>query len=279
MKARLPSARPEWFRLTDDKSHPFLQGLVFSGLGRVTGSTHYCDSSPYGNHGTLTAMDPATDWVFDRILNRFALDFAGPADDDSIVLPSLNSMGMLHAYAGDFTVSAWVYSRSISTRAGIVSGNALTTQLGWQLLFEGDTQFQFVNSNGGAGYFAYGTVAQGAWYHVTGVRKNLRATCYINGAPGTSATSDIASFASSYATTVGRTFQASYNREWDGLIADLMIWNRALSAPEVGQLADPSNVMLSGLVLPPRRRLWAVSGAEPPSGNRRRRLLIAGVPR
>ena len=37
--------------------------------------------------------------------------------------------------------------------------------------------------------------------------------------------------------------------------------NRVLSLAEIRQLADPSNVMLSGLILPPRRRLFAAGVA------------------
>lgn len=41
--------------------------------------------------------------------------------------------------------------------------------------------------------------------------------------------------------------------------------NRHLSDAEIAALADPSNVMLSGLILPPRRRLFNIGAAAPPS--------------
>jgi hypothetical protein len=43
-----------------------------------------------------------------------------------------------------------------------------------------------------------------------------------------------------------------------------MLWGRAISPSEIQQLADPSNVMLSGLILPPTRRLWGVGGGIAP---------------
>jgi len=54
-------------------------------------------------------------------------------------------------------------------------------------------------------------------------------------------------------------------------LADPLIYNRVLSPSEIQQLADPSNVMLSGLILPPKRRLWAVTGGGggPPAGKSR----------
>jgi hypothetical protein len=54
------------------------------------------------------------------------------------------------------------------------------------------------------------------------------------------------------------------DQRYKGTAGDILIYNRALSPAEIQQLADPSNVMLSGLILPPRRRLWAVSGGGAP---------------
>jgi hypothetical protein len=47
-------------------------------------------------------------------------------------------------------------------------------------------------------------------------------------------------------------------------VGDVLLYKRALSVGEIQELHDPSNAMLSGLILPPRRRLWAVSGGAPP---------------
>ena len=52
---------------------------------------------------------------------------------------------------------------------------------------------------------------------------------------------------------------ANWGTYLPGEFADPGIWNRALSASEISALAVPSNVMLSGLILPPRRRLFAVT--------------------
>jgi hypothetical protein len=61
---------------------------------------------------------------------------------------------------------------------------------------------------------------------------------------------------------VGR-FSAEYN-PFNGSVYDPMFWaNRALSPSEIQQLADPSNTLLSGLIVPPRRVLWPVAGTAP----------------
>jgi len=58
-----------------------------------------------------------------------------------------------------------------------------------------------------------------------------------------------------------------------------MAWNRALSLPEIQQLADPSNMMLSGLILPPRRKWWPVvsSGFKPAWARNCNHLIGGGV--
>src|SRR3989338_11081194 len=50
-----------------------------------SGSTVARDSSRYGNHGTLTTMDPSSDWVANAntgttFFNPYALDFDGTDD-------------------------------------------------------------------------------------------------------------------------------------------------------------------------------------------------------
>lgn len=61
--------RPSYPRI--DFTHPLASGLVFAGLGGGASTLQYTDSSPYGNHGVLTNMEPATDWVFDQTLGRW----------------------------------------------------------------------------------------------------------------------------------------------------------------------------------------------------------------
>lgn len=68
-------ARGAW-----EAAYPSLwRGLVFAGIPSLgpTGGTLY-DISGYQNHGALTNMDPATDWVVGE--NGYALDFDGGND-------------------------------------------------------------------------------------------------------------------------------------------------------------------------------------------------------
>lgn len=59
------------------------------------------DISPYKNHGTLTSMDPGTDWIVSE--GRLVLDFDGT--NDEIIIADHNALGF---GIGNFSVSVWV---------------------------------------------------------------------------------------------------------------------------------------------------------------------------
>ena len=86
-----------------NRGHPLATGLVFAHFGRLPLSTHYHDDSLYYNHGTLTAMDPTTDWVLD-LLHGWVLDFDG--SDDFVDLSQSKALQPTAA----LSVSAWVLS-------------------------------------------------------------------------------------------------------------------------------------------------------------------------
>jgi hypothetical protein len=76
---------------------------------------------------------------------------------------------------------------------------------------------------------------------------------YLNGIAQIDAatTNTIASHTS---TELGKNLTTSL--PFPGWLSDVSVWNRVLSLSEIQQLADPSNVYLSGLIVPPKRRLW-----------------------
>jgi hypothetical protein len=87
------------------------------GLG-PTGLT-LSDWSPYKNHGTLTNMDPGTDWVASQ--GRYALDFDGI--NDFVPLGTTNLLGLTRSSLSA-TVSFWVYPRTTTRNAYIADWNS-----------------------------------------------------------------------------------------------------------------------------------------------------------
>lgn len=252
--------RPECFDL--DPSHPLATGLVFAGLGRLRGTDAFRDSSPYGNHGTLTSMDPGTDWVWVPSLGRWALDFDG--SNDYVALP--NNMRNADA-AGTF--AAWIKPTTLAAVREIFSlgiGTADNPYLGMYVDTAGKWTIYEKASN--AGVISDTAIAAGTQHHVAVMSNGSAWTLYLDGVAPTMTVYTAnngkwflsqASAATFY--TLGILRRNTNSLPMLGTIGDPLIWNRVLSAAEIASLADPSNVMLSGLLVPTWRRVYAVAAA------------------
>lgn len=276
----MPLERPDNFRFNIHS--PLANGLVFAGLGyRGSDKTdHYRDSSLYGNHGTLTNMTPSTDWVWDSTLNRFALDMDGT--NDFMTLTATHLAGSVEGNPWNMvlpinnTIAFWLRPDATANDDYIYgkSGDGGTQRC---TKFDGSGHLGFYS--GSAYVYTSAAMNDGKYHHVAlAVRENGsygQRGIYVDGVLSLAFT-DLGSSASYYGTYQGIDgFGGNPNYGYyDGIFADPLVYTRILSAAEIQQLADPSNVMLSGLIAPPRRRLWAVPSGVPPTGNRRRRLLI-----
>jgi hypothetical protein len=229
--------RPAYPRL--NMQHPLANGLVFAGLGGGASTNTYLDSSPYGRHGTLTN---GPTWVFDSVINRWTVNCAG--DDDWIQQTGGPT------FTG--SVGMWVYPKSTTAQAYLIDSRGFESSGGGYVIRRTDGSFELSAGTVYVDGVASANCLHSGWHYVvvTGITLTL---------------------------SVWRSIAARSDPHQDYMtaqFADVAFWNRTISQAEIRQLADPSNVMLSGLVLPPRRRFWAVSGGAAPAGNRRRRVII-----
>ena len=264
--------RPQNFRI--NRNAKLAKGLVFAMLGGGASTLAALDSSGYGNNGTLTSMDPPTDWLWDTTLNRWVLDFDGSDD----YVPMMRDLEI----QPPITISCWAKTSSASRYSILAAtGNytrATNVTNGAYLQLRVDGALGVGYGNGGvesAGnrrlFTSNAAMSTSVWYSVVGVINSLGndMAIYVNanliggGYNGTY----VGSIA--YDGTSGAIGWGS-NTYVLGQIADVMIHTRALSVSEIASLADPSNVSLSGLVIDPRRRLFPVA-----TGNRRRRLITS----
>ena len=245
--------RPRQFRI--NYGHPLARGLVFAGLGGPAGvgSSLYQDSSLYRNNGTLTNMDPATDWVWDRFLGRWVLDY--DVTNDAVALPAV--FGTLDS-GNAWTISIWHKCTGIVSYGGLITagctGLAQTRSAGYYGLLRTGAGFVDVVQVSATPEVA------GKWLNVCAVVNgapsgppDANANIYINGKLTNGAFAGDGNY--NVHNTIGQGYASA-----NGQIGDPMIWCRALSTSELSIFADPSNTMLGGLLMPPKRRYYRIGG-------------------
>lgn len=186
------------------------------------------DVTPNNNDGT-TSGSPT--WAQGKI--NGALSFSG---SNSSVDMGAGSQTTLNFAASDFSVSFWINPASISGGgedvmsiwpAGGSTGSFSIATVGTQMLM-------FLNNLNTYRYSSTGALSAGTWTHVVFVKKSTtNFDVYINGvlsdgALAGSIPSSVSSAANDFKIDIGR-----YNINFSGLIDDVKIYNRALSADEI----------------------------------------------
>jgi concanavalin A-like lectin/glucanase superfamily protein/uncharacterized protein DUF2341 len=212
------------------------------------------DSGFGGNNGTLGTGDSAPSWTNAGKIGK-ALDFDGTYD---YIRTNSNAINR-----SDGSISMWLYVGSNPTDSQTIflassdstsdGFGAATTNVDMTLgIIESDNgtypnQFQFQNqiqgpSDSGENYnvFSGTQLTAGSWYHVVATWKTLNSVqtgkVYIDSLLKSSAT---CAYASPTAfldyNNFGATFNASSQREFDGLIDEVKIYNFALTESQVKQ--------------------------------------------
>ena len=138
------------------------------------------------------------------------------------------------------TVALWVNIRTIPTAwtGAITKGNTAWRISNYNL----STGMHFGFENGSRGWQAANSATQlniGEWYHVCGVYDiNVGAKIYIDGLEDGSNADTGGITQNTSIVAIGTNSDSTYPEQaWDGLLDEVMIFNRALSADEVAALA------------------------------------------
>lgn len=143
--------------------------------------------------------------------------------------------------AAPFTIAAWAQRTTINVNQAVASLNQNSGTNRWVLYFDTSNKINFfVNDSGGFAQASSTTSANstGVWYHTAAVEASASDhRVFLNGGgKGTSTTSR--SPASINAVNIGNDRNSNTNTSlMNGLIADVAIWNVALSDAEVASLA------------------------------------------
>ncbi|MGI9519099.1 MAG: LamG domain-containing protein [Pirellulaceae bacterium] len=182
------------------------------------------DTSGNGQHGSIFGATSATD----RFGNPSAAYDFSPSNSSYIDLPS----GFLPVGAGPISYSLWVNPRNNSgLDHRLIHHGGFAAGQGFNL---------YINENAyrldyfGTQYFDFDDTVQGQWQHLALVHDGIGHTFYLNGVETSSSNKALAIVAGN-PMTLGRYPGGGFH--YDGLMDDVRVYNHALSASEVQQLA------------------------------------------
>lgn len=232
--------------------------------GRQTGATGFIlpDLSGRGNHGTLTLMDPATDWVTAQ--GYSSLDFDGLNDYTTHTQPAIQL---------PLTLSGWARCASTAGARTVISIGQETNEFvllevngNWWALSQTASNVQAIGTS---------TISTGVLYHAAAVFESATSRkIYVNGVlEATDTTSNAPVLTAPNVRLGNRTHSGGVGQLWSGQIAEALLDSRALTHAEV---IERYRLGPGGWATPRRRRVYAPTAAAP-AGNRRRRVLIGAA--
>jgi hypothetical protein len=143
-----------------------------------------------------------------------------------------------------FSVSAWVKLDELTAR--MIVGNTVDN---FELQTTGGVLLFYVRNAGGWGtptQSAAAAIATGTWYHVVGTFDGTNIKVYRNGVQvGTNVARAAPLVTGDYSIRVG-TYGAAPGWFMDGVIDEVGIWNRAITATEVASLYNSGNGIVPG---------------------------------
>ena len=194
------------------------------------------DHSPYGNHGTLTSMDPATDWVSRN--GTHALDFDGTNDWIDVTLPT----GLI---SGPYSFGGWVYVDSIATTRTIFSVTDRASTIRFDILEIRSSQFSIAARNTVFTNTLFGSPVVGELVHVfcSGYSATNRRV-FVNGNYVTThTTSSNLLGANATGFIIGRSRVSVSTEQFDGAVVESHLFSRAVSDAEVKTLGSRPGIM------------------------------------
>ena len=217
---------------------------------KTTGLRLY-DRSGRGNHGTLTSMDAASDWVTSKVRNTTGrvLDFDGSNDHVADCGNTSSFAFMINPYV--FTIEVWFKLNSLSVRQSLSGSTNVTTERGFFLLHEigagaGTNSIRLVVAHGTTGQSkdlrSPNSVVVAGWNHAVIIGRTTAANSamVINGrqvAITASQDSTLSAGAATRAMSIGAArVSAGISLPTAGQIASFVIWNRSLTISEAQSL-------------------------------------------
>jgi len=246
---------PDWYnfaRNADESARPGdWDGLEYL-FAFFPGGDKLFEFSGHGRDGTLTDMDPATDWTVGEM--GYQLDFAVAAPNDYIDFPITtidNAHGSIVLTFNYVTFNTTMLGRSTSTQ------NILRASTSTNINLRGDT--------GGTQHnFTIPTIAEGEWHRLVVTMDQNDYRVYLDGLESTTGAISTASGHNFTIDNIGR-FNGGSTIAYAGSFAETMrFYDRPLSAVEIQEIYnDPWGI------LRPKRRIFGFDQAVAAAARRR----------
>lgn len=183
------------------------------------------------NHGTLTNMDPATDWVSARGRpgGFGCLEFVHSASDEHVSVPTTT---MLEVFSNPFTVSFWIKAPGTTSYEAIWSKSA---NIG--INRNGTTGGLYFVMTGGSGVLSFSSpsVFDATWHHVLWTYTGDASTCYVDGKlAATVARTGTPTGGGTTALGIGK--GDGGNKDLTGLLDGFCLFNRGVTSSEAAAL-------------------------------------------
>jgi len=194
------------------------------------------DSSGNGNDGTLTNMDPATDWVLGQV--GIALDFDGV--DDYVIksnpsgIPNTNQPMTISLFVNPSSRSGIQNFVVINDIVGVGGEATNAVQLG----FDTTETFLAWKAGGATLVDSNFTPSVNTWYHLVYTYDGTTSTIYVDGVSKN--TSTVALQPGSVASVWLGTYNGA-SELFQGIIDDVRIYNRVLTQSEITALYNLGN--------------------------------------
>lgn len=192
------------------------------------------DASGTGNHFTNNGAS----LVSDRFSNaNSAFDFNGSNQYLLLSNPSF-SFGQ----ASSFSVSFWLQASSNAYGVALMNGSGVNGNFIWNFQIGATGNFQFgTNKQGSAWYWAADSYTPPLWEHFVGTYDNGTMILYKNGVQVTTTVNMHTGVGQgTHPFYIGRGFNGAY---FDGMIDDIGVWSRVLTASEVSSLYNGCSVI------------------------------------
>jgi len=269
MSDRRPSYKGGFARHAGESMRPGrwkgLDNLWLPMLGPAGLTLH--EWSGHRNHGTLTTMDPATDYTV--YPHGYGLDFDGVND---------HVLAGVRPAPGHLTIAAWIKMAGDYSNTQAIAGTYRHTnpyKFAQGTLEFGRTNNEFSWLQNGATIDSVSSVglADDNWHQIAVVRAGgtgaWTISWYFDGVFDKTDATAVNPGNNPYNWTLGKAGNYA-GQYFKGSMSMVGTWNRAFNAAEVTDLhADPFALLRL------RKKTYIYAPAAP-TGNRRRRLLLAG---